>query len=538
MDELHSPELQVGQISLNLESDTTIDDILEKISIENRQESFHMLNIGVFVGLLLLIGMLMLFLTRPTVSEVEKRELTKFPSFSVESLLSGDYTKSLSNFYADTVPFRENIVGMGAYFKNLYGIRYDDIRFHDVVRPPQESEPHQSAVVTTTAAVTTAAQNEPPATTQAPSSQTETTVSGNIQDYVNNGIVVLGDRGLMLFGGNKTQATRYADAVNSYQKALGDAVRVYSLVVPTAVDFYLPQKYRNLSTEQKPNLDFIATKLDPKVTFVDLFTPLQQHKEEPIFMRTDHHWAQLGAYYAYEAFAKAAGVNCPPLSSYTKKAIPGYVGTLYGFTNDTKLKDSPEDFTYYLPGDKYTTTYYNYGNANKGVAGPLFFETARGSSCYSLFLGGDAKITQIVTENKNGRIAAVFKDSFGNAFAPYLVSSFEEVYVIDIRYFEKNAIDFLKQHGVTDVLFVNNIFAANTSSLIGHIETIRDQKEFVATRATTVTTPAPQTTPVPDTTAAPPVVTTAPEPAVSPADAPVATAPETAPPTTTPPPVT
>jgi hypothetical protein len=64
----------------------------------------------------------------------------------------------------------------------------------------------------------------------------------------------------------------------------------------------------------------------------------------------------------------------------------------------------------------------------------------------------------------------VFKDSFGNALIPFLTGSFEEIYVIDIRFFPYNAIDYLTERGVTDVLFANNIAVANDGYFIGMIE--------------------------------------------------------------------
>ena len=38
---------------------------------------------------------------RPAESETEKRELTKFPTFTVESFLSGEFTDQISLWYAD-----------------------------------------------------------------------------------------------------------------------------------------------------------------------------------------------------------------------------------------------------------------------------------------------------------------------------------------------------------------------------------------------------------------------------------------------------
>lgn len=509
-------ELDLDAVREELEAE--VDNVLERIAIENRRESFDGFNAAVFATILAVVAILLAVLPRPTESATEKRELTPMPSFSFEALFSGAYTMQLSEHYADTVPFREQLMEAGARVRELSGFRYAGVRLHDVARP---------TVNTDTPAQTNAEPSQSPAETQADGTVTETAPPApapedekDLQVIVNNGIATVGTRGLMLFGGSTAQAERYANTVSSYQQRLGSGVKVYSVVIPTGAEFYLPRAFSDRSSSQKENIEHLYATLSPQVVRVDAYSALEAHKNEEIFFRTDHHWAQLGAYYAYEAFAKTAGITCPPLSSFTEKRKEGYVGTLYGYTGDVVLKDNPEDFVYFLPSNSYETTYYNYGNSRVGQKGPLFVESASGSSMYSLFMGGDAKITKITTDVKNGRRAAVIKDSFGNAFAPFLVTGFEEVYVIDFRYFEYNAIDFLKEKGITDLLFVNNIFAVNTKSHIDRIERIRDQAEFVATKATKPTPPAVTET-VPDAITPPETI---------PADATSAPPPETVPP--------
>jgi hypothetical protein len=43
---------------------------------------------------------------------------------------------------------------------------------------------------------------------------------------------------------------------------------------------------------------------------VDVWSALNAHKNEYLYFRTDHHWTQRGAYYAYTAFAATA---VPPM---------------------------------------------------------------------------------------------------------------------------------------------------------------------------------------------------------------------------------
>ena len=73
------------------------------------------------------------------------------------------------------------------------------------------------------------------------------------------------------------------------------------------------------------------------------------------------------------------------------------------------------------------------------------------------FMGGDSKITQVRTGVNNGRRIIIFKDSFGNAIPGYLFFSFEEVHVIDFRYFDRNIVKYIRDNKITDVVFANNL---------------------------------------------------------------------------------
>lgn len=64
---------------------------------------------------------------RPKESTVEKRTLTKFPAFSVQSFLNGEFLNGVSTWYADTFPFREALLSGNTRYRGLYGIRNNQI---------------------------------------------------------------------------------------------------------------------------------------------------------------------------------------------------------------------------------------------------------------------------------------------------------------------------------------------------------------------------------------------------------------------------
>ena len=65
-------------------------------------------------------------------------------------------------------------------------------------------------------------------------------------------------------------------------------------------------------------------------------------------------------------------------------------------------------------------------------------------------------------ENTSGRKIALIKESYGNAFAPYLAYNYDEVHVIDFRYYEGNLKQYCQDNNITEVLFLNGIMSANT----------------------------------------------------------------------------
>lgn len=474
---------------------------------------YNKISIAVILGVIALTAVLLAVLPRPKTSELEKRELAPMPEFSAKALFSGEYFSGIAEHFSDTVPFREQLVVLNSRMKKAMGISSPtfygtvdivaDDEGNSLEETPVQTEPAQTEPVPqqTDVAVSEKTEENDSAVTEtsAVSETTESETTG-IADFSNNGIVVDGvkmygeDAGVMLFGGNKKQGARYAEIINKYKASLGN-VNVYNMVVPTSVEFYLPKKYSKYSSSEKESIDYIYSCLSPDVTPIDAYSKLAEHTDEYIYLRTDHHWSPLGAYYAYTAFCEALGMEYHPITDYTEKVKDDFVGSLYGYTNDITLANAPEQFHYFLPPDvTYSVQTYYYDTLAPKNGGALFHEYVEGANCYGMFLGADAIHTKITTSTKNGRKIVVFKESYGNAFVPFLVNNFEEIYVIDIRYFGTNAVDYIKKIGATDVLFIDNCFAANTSSLIKHIEDLYSSPTGSVVTTVTETETAPSET--------------------------------------------
>ena len=169
-----------------------------------------------------------------------------------------------------------------------------------------------------------------------------------------------------------------------------------------------------------------------------------------------------GAYYAYVAFCNTIGVGPVPMDKLTRKVIPNFLGTLYYYTLSESLKNNKDSVEYFKIFVDTKTVYYPKNSTNP-IKSSLYAEYAKGGNAYGVFLGGDFPLTKITSSVKNGKKILVFKDSYGNAFVPYLPSHFEEVYVIDYRYFDGSVKKLISENKITDILFAHNVFMFNSS---------------------------------------------------------------------------
>lgn len=432
---------------------------------EKKYTVWQLANVLIIAVGVLVTAILLVFLQRPTVSETEQRELTKFPEFSWESLFSGEYTAQISEFYNDTIPNRDSFKQLTAVIRKSMGISVGGVTIQgDIQKITTEAydEPEDTVATSSTAAensgdvseektteVTTEEITE--ATTERPANEIAPGVitNGQIIAYIDGNY-----RAISLYGGGSGK--NYASYVNEFAERL-DGVNVYSMVVPTSGAYYTPSNFDEYNASHLDSINSINSKLSDKVTAVDGYSALLEHVDEDIYLRTDHHWAPLGAYYAAQAFAEAAGVPFADISTMERRDIEGYVGTMYSFTQSADLLNDPEVFTYYVPANDFRAYYYDTAYNYDGQY-PFFLQMPVSSS-YSTFMGGDQKIVRIDTDVDNGRVLAVFKDSYGNAEIPFYFGSFSSVYVLDMRYFDLS-VDFLKEQGVTDLLFTMCTFSA------------------------------------------------------------------------------
>lgn len=358
---------------------------------------------------LLLFGMSFLSIVTPTksFSENENRFLTKKPKFTKENFLSGKYATEYETFITDQFPARNQWITLKTWTERILlkqesnGVYFgkDDYLI----------ETHQASDLDTEQLA--------------------------------------------------TNTERLIEFLSKATKLLGKE-HVKMMLVPTA-NMILTDKLPPFATgfDQFAYLEQVNEKLSKEQieqVQVDVSDILLEHKKEDIFYRTDHHWTALGAYYAYTVWAKSCGFDLAPLESYNKTEISNdFYGTIYSKVN---IKVKPDTITIYEPKEekKYQVEY----NLGEKTTDTLYeMEQLEGKDKYAVFLGGNnavVKIKQYPSRAERGKLL-IIKDSYAHCFTPFVLEHYQEVEMIDLRYFNMSVLEYIDMNGYDDVLFLYNI---------------------------------------------------------------------------------
>lgn len=419
--------------------------------------------IVVFLLLLVLIGGVSAyaFFDTQTVSDAENRTLAKRPSLSAQSWFSGAFATGAEDFLSDHVYNRAALVSVAKRMEALME-RKTEIKLVS----------HNAADMAGNAA------------TQA--EQTQLTPEGEGGGTFNVGAtaaeeeqtqdrLVLEDRILSVYRDAPDNLTYYAQVVNKFLGMFPDYINKYCLLAPSRIAFE-PPDIAAYSDDQRAAIEFVYGKLDPLVTTIDAYTPLQAHSErlDDLYYRTDHHWTHLGAYYAAEAMFETIGLPYSPLEAYERREGNPFLGYYYAQDPDPALESHQDELVYYLPKDHpvppcvlYIPTEDGTLEAEEAVTvNPL-----RGG--YYTFAGSSFAYSVMDGARDDGGSLLLVADSYGNAFGTWLAENYSRVVQIDPRDYvlgREGVLSLAEEYGITDVMLCDYLGAVDSSYFPAQIE--------------------------------------------------------------------
>lgn len=219
---------------------------------------------------------------------------------------------------------------------------------------------------------------------------------------------------------NRAGLEKNAGYIREFFAASGKSCR--ALIVPSPAGVLrdmLPENapyYDEAGAFERLDAALGGSLLDVRETLADV--------EDPYY-HTDHHWTTMGAQAAYRRWAEVTGHTVREDALVC--ATEAFRGTLY---SKVLLPDSVYDSVYYAPEITAESVVCD------GKDGTLYDGDAlTRKDKYELFLGGNYGQCVITTGTENGKRLLLVKDSFANAFVPFLLGDYETVTMIDLRYF-------------------------------------------------------------------------------------------------------
>ena len=182
---------------------------------------------------------------------------------------------------------------------------------------------------------------------------------------------------------------------------------------------------------------------------------LNQHKNEEIYYRTDHHWTTKGAYYAFQEAAGDLGILQEEMTAFVPHTVTEeFNGTLSATSGYERSRR--ENIDIYLPEKNDTEVVVNYVEEKEKSASMYSSEKLEEKDKYGMFLNGNHALVDIKTTSEKNRRLLILKDSYANCFVPFLTPYYREIVLVDPRYYYGDLDDLIEEDRITDVLFLYN----------------------------------------------------------------------------------
>ena len=265
---------------------------------------------------------------------------------------------------------------------------------------------------------------------------------------------------------DEKQVDRNIKAVEDYFMTASETIdkqKLSFLLVPTSglvMQEKLPKNARLF--DQAKYIDQVQ-KAMKDYNFVDVRDTLMDHNDEYIYYKTDHHWTSAGACLEYDVWSERTGGEAETEDGLVKNVVSDkFRGSLYSKILDA---DSAYDeiWTYGLQkndafGSKDCTVTIDEKQQLDSIYDD---EMLQKKDKYAYFLSGNYGQVHIQNQKAaskaKGKNILIIKDSFANSFVPFVTQDYENIYMVDLRYYNGDMKSYLQEHNITDVLVLYNI---------------------------------------------------------------------------------
>lgn len=362
-----------------------------------------------FLMTILLVPVIHLALPDRSFSAVENRTLKGKPEFSLASLSDGSFAKGVTGYLEDQFPLRDQMIRLKARMEKWLGRQENN----DV--------------------------------------------------YIRSGEYLIGK-----FSPNPDELTREkAEVLNAFAKAHEDR-SISIMLVPNKIEIikdrlpvYAP------AASQAQYLEDFYSQLSPKINAIDLIPRFTDLKNNYLYFRSDHHWTQEGAFRAQEEFFRSLDMAPRTEGEYDiRKVAQDFLGTL---TSKSGIPpNSADELNLYVPRTPEDLV-VNLTEEQKKLTSLYQMDLVEGQDKYLVYLGGNYPVVRITTTSTQDRRLLIIKDSYANPFVPFMTKDFNEITMVDLRYYTGDVNELAQEYLITDILVLYNINTFNDDHSILNI---------------------------------------------------------------------
>ena len=248
------------------------------------------------------------------------------------------------------------------------------------------------------------------------------------------------------------QLSTNMQAIGQWVRNLPEDLPVSFLMAPTSSWIYQDQlPPYTMTYDPQQASEAVRQALPERVTLVNPYEVLYEHRDEAIYFKSDHHWTMRGAAYAFTQLAAALHLEVDPFAYEEQKMGTDFRGSVY--SQAPVFGYSGEDvWVYQTPGLKATWE-------AEGAGGTLLMEERFAEKDqYTAFLGGNYGVTHIMNpEASREEAVLVLKDSYANILMPFLAEQYQNIYMVDLRYYREDLSAFMEKQAIEQVICIYNL---------------------------------------------------------------------------------
>ena len=267
-----------------------------------------------------------------------------------------------------------------------------------------------------------------------------------------NGIYIAEDDYLIPSFEKTNDEQKLKETLNGFASSVSSVVDL--MLVPNSIQIYndkLPinnEKYDGINEIEKIYDSFKGNVINVHETL------LQNKNNYELYYHTDHHWTFYGSFYAYNEYRLKNSLDTRSLKDYNINLVnDSFYGTSYSKANYYNIEpdkiylhsDDTEYLVHYVVEDIYSDSLYNLEYLDK-------------KDKYSIFLDNNHSLIEIDNLNNNtGEDLLLIKNSYGNSFAPFVVSDYDTISIIDLRYYKDVVSSYVESKKIENILILYDI---------------------------------------------------------------------------------